>query len=518
MILLVAALAAGYYLLLAHLYFPGLYQDDVIYVGLARALATGQGYHEIWMLGAPPHQRFPPLYPLLLTPFQAFAPDNLHVLRGLSFLFDVTNAVLIWRLLQDLPTPRRVLVSLLAVTNLAWAQEATAIMTEPAFTTVLLAYLLLLRRWTPDEDADVLDRLVPRLALLAVVAVNLRSIGVALPLATAWMVRRRPGLAARYLGLWALVEGPLWLLQSHADYVSQAARLSPVADLVSLYLQRLPADLLGGWDLAWASRSGLPPAPWIATVLGLAVWAVLLRGLKQPLPRGVRPLVGCWYLLLLFWPYTQVRFSVPVIPLLYAMLAAGLSALLPRRADAVLAGLAVLQVGLGLLVRWPATVGVPRQTLAWIAAHPAADPGIVSNDASTWLYTSQPIDPIPLTATTAPPLRAAVYLRRDGYVLIRPDSQGNPPPPAYTALLDSQPQTFKRVYDNAAEHAAVYAVVGDAAGWRRAWKAFELGKEALREGHGADAAQLLQEALKVDPDLPGGQQALLEALRLKLTH
>jgi hypothetical protein len=43
----------------------GTMYDDVVYVSLAKAIATGQGYHSIHLVGAPVHEKFPPGVPLV---------------------------------------------------------------------------------------------------------------------------------------------------------------------------------------------------------------------------------------------------------------------------------------------------------------------------------------------------------------------------------------------------------------------------------------------------------------------
>jgi len=43
----------------------GTMYDDVVYVSLAKAIATGQGYHSIHLVSAPVHEKFPPGVPLV---------------------------------------------------------------------------------------------------------------------------------------------------------------------------------------------------------------------------------------------------------------------------------------------------------------------------------------------------------------------------------------------------------------------------------------------------------------------
>src|SRR5688572_31207157 len=43
----------------------GTMYDDVVYVSLAKSIATGQGYQSIHLVGAPVHEKFPPGVPLV---------------------------------------------------------------------------------------------------------------------------------------------------------------------------------------------------------------------------------------------------------------------------------------------------------------------------------------------------------------------------------------------------------------------------------------------------------------------
>ncbi|MGH7605804.1 MAG: hypothetical protein ACREME_00565, partial [Gemmatimonadales bacterium] len=52
----------------------GVFYDDGLYAGLARALGTGQGYVHLHLPGTPAAVHYPPLYPLVLAPFFGALP------------------------------------------------------------------------------------------------------------------------------------------------------------------------------------------------------------------------------------------------------------------------------------------------------------------------------------------------------------------------------------------------------------------------------------------------------------
>src|SRR5262249_36501777 len=63
--------------------------DDAIYVTTAKALAEGEGYRQMFLPGAPPQTKYPPLYPALLAGLWKLWPDfpaNLMLLKGLSLV------------------------------------------------------------------------------------------------------------------------------------------------------------------------------------------------------------------------------------------------------------------------------------------------------------------------------------------------------------------------------------------------------------------------------------------------
>jgi len=46
---------------------PGGFNDDAVYLALGRAIADGQGYRSIYLVGEPLHVKFPPALPALLA-------------------------------------------------------------------------------------------------------------------------------------------------------------------------------------------------------------------------------------------------------------------------------------------------------------------------------------------------------------------------------------------------------------------------------------------------------------------
>lgn len=56
-------------------YLVGQFNDDASYLALARSLALGYPYQDLFEIGAPAATRFPPGYPLALFPLQLLFPQ-----------------------------------------------------------------------------------------------------------------------------------------------------------------------------------------------------------------------------------------------------------------------------------------------------------------------------------------------------------------------------------------------------------------------------------------------------------
>ena len=69
----------------------GIFHDDGVYLILAKAVASGDGYRYLHLPGAPLATHYPPIYPLLLAALWKIAPD----FPGNLTLLLLVNAVLL---------------------------------------------------------------------------------------------------------------------------------------------------------------------------------------------------------------------------------------------------------------------------------------------------------------------------------------------------------------------------------------------------------------------------------------
>ncbi len=75
--------------------------DNALYIILARALSSGQGFSNIHQANCPPHTLVPPGYPLLLVPLVAIFPESFIPLKLLSVAFFIGSILLTYLLLKN---------------------------------------------------------------------------------------------------------------------------------------------------------------------------------------------------------------------------------------------------------------------------------------------------------------------------------------------------------------------------------------------------------------------------------
>ena len=326
--------------------------DSPGYLFQSRALATFHGYREIDHPGEPLHTFRPPGLPLLLAPLSLVAPFSVTGAKTIVLLFAIAALALAWRLAARGGGETAALVAVAVIASSPYALlHATEVVSEFPYLALSLAAILV----TTREDRAPGKRDVVVLAVALGFLPFLRTIGIALVGAIAlWCLldrARRPWLpaplaAAVATGLWALrnhlASGPTYFgAIAHAG-VSGLARRS--VDAAGFYITRFLDVLLPGF---WPGRplyerltiagtpdlGGLHGAAWIvaAGVLGLA----LLGAWRRRREEGA--LIALYALLfgavLVVYPPRHERLTWPLVPLVVALVPAGVAAI-GRRAAA----------------------------------------------------------------------------------------------------------------------------------------------------------------------------------------
>jgi hypothetical protein len=317
----------------------GAWQDDAAYVLLARSLADGldYGYPSGTTIARP--ARFPFGLPLLLAPLVRLFPGELVALRSIATLATLINLTLLFWAWPALGVggSRRWSLGVCAIYGLSplTGQLARTVLTEPPFLTLCLVGAILAERtvrgWRTSAGV------ATGLAALGVVA--LRSIGAAFVVAIVlrWLLadpRRGArlasiaalGAAAGLLGIAALTPVsastvlPVEYWSQLTDPASwghtRAAGLdSRIARSATTYGGALVGTLLSGTDREIVS--------WLLT-------AFVLVGLWRARALVVRStlwsFLAIYALVLLIWPWTELRFLAPVHPLLALAVIGGIEA------------------------------------------------------------------------------------------------------------------------------------------------------------------------------------------------
>lgn len=302
--------------------------DNYWYMVLAESFRSGEGYRDLWLPGAPPHTRFPPVYPLLLATVGALASSVLiFKLISLAFTTAAVGLTTSWvsrRAEAPLPLMAGLVVSVLP----ALVEYSHWVLSEPAFTFFIIFTLLALARDDRGSPGTWFFLAVSG----SVLATLTRSAGLPLILAVALHlgVRRRWSRLGIFLAVVCLALGAWWLrsrwvgstdipysewmlfrdpYRPSLGTVTLGELFARVVQNLGVYTTAIWPQSLGGRDL----NPGLAGAVGIVTAFAVAAAAVRrLRRLEAP------ELFFFGYLALIFvWPeaWTDQRLLLPLLPL-----------------------------------------------------------------------------------------------------------------------------------------------------------------------------------------------------------
>jgi hypothetical protein len=375
----------------------GTMYDDVVYVSLAKAIATGEGYHSIHLVGAPVHEKFPPGVPAvyalawritgslhgtlwlglwltivavalgagLLVWYSRYSLGNGRVLTAVLVLMPVllqrsmryyAGAVsepwylLTWagalilagaldrRAEEGAPRTTKTAIGLGLVLAASVLFRAQAIVLIPA---VLIA--LLLRRATRraaviTAAASLVPVLAWRIWLAREVAIGPRATQMDQLPYTSWIPLGDPGALARFIKTTIVTNVPQYLALSSRVLVGWESRKAQL-----LFLAALVATAFGCW---------------------------LLRRRRPELVLTLLATVA----MVLLWPFTQDRFIVATLPFAGLVAAYGLGWALDRVPQwAKVASLTVAT--LAALYMWQST---PRRMLVALRDPVARDTLVIA--------------------------------------------------------------------------------------------------------------------------------------------
>lgn len=365
-------LAVGFLTMTPHLI--GVFFDDGLYLLVAKAIATGQGYVYPQLPGTPPAIHYPPVWPALLAVVWRIAPE----FPGSVVWFKAINPVLLAlaaagavrvaeRLFGFRPWVGALAV-LAATASVPMHVLSNVLLSEPLFLALLCPTLLVTARLHAEGGL----RWLLAAAGLAALLTLTRTIGGVVVIATVMILasERRWGDALRYVCVVTVLLLPwqLFVWRQSGGFPpelegSYGPYLSWIADGYREGGWPFFRDVVGK-NLSDGARSvGVVITPWFPGVIrSIATWLALLlaaMGIAAAARRRstrllTLALIG-YLAVVVLWPFQVDRFLWAVWPLLLLFALDGTRAVVralqaaarPRAAGAVLAVAAVLVLGHG---------------------------------------------------------------------------------------------------------------------------------------------------------------------------
>jgi hypothetical protein len=405
----------------------GVFQDDAIYVVLAKALATGEGFRMINMPGAPHATHFPPGYPLVLAAlWKAFPsfPDNIVVFKFLNALFLAGTAIGTYRFGRSRLglAPLGAAVAAAAGTiSVVVLMITGVVLSEPLYMLLVIPTLVLAERAADDGTARTA---VAAGALIGVLAL-VRTVGVfLLPAALVVLLLRRRWTSAAIVAASALVfilPWQLWISayqgETPAPFVGKYGAYGPwLAEgyragglpFAGAVIAKNANELFG-----FLGFISLPVAPAWPRFISLGTVMVLLAvgavSAWRRIPVTIVFLLG-YGAVILAWPFEPTRFALVWWPVLAGLFAAGVRRLWTwRPARRPLRGIRIAGLAAALIVaggyasynvrgvrqKWWANIQSDAGTRAkpiaeWVARSTRPEDVVISDDdLIVYLYTGR---------------------------------------------------------------------------------------------------------------------------------
>jgi hypothetical protein len=311
----------------------GDFGDDAEFLILGQGLARGQGYAWINSPETPAHNRYPPLYPLLLGVTMVLSGTASDAYRAIGPSKVVTAASLVIVIGLLWPFARRRLPpwwALVAVTLLAFnpvaIRFAVQVMSDVPYVPLLLAALL----WAERQRTS--KRILSSVALGVLLALGAYARSIGLPaaagvLAWTWLRPHRRAHAFAASLAFAACLAPWWVRDAslaggwrYLQELTSASYLDPDAGSVSA--ADLLARAIDNTSFVVGKPASLGPLGLIAALAGMALLLVGARR-SASIGGGAAELAAAAVCLsVLVWPIKTGRYLLPVIPLagVYALM------------------------------------------------------------------------------------------------------------------------------------------------------------------------------------------------------
>ena len=312
----------------------GIAHDDGMYVILAKAIATGQGYRWLHVPGTPPASHFPPGYPAVLALLWWLFP----VFPANAVLFKLANAFFLGAAAAGVACFARARfgmsrfgAAVLAVATTLGIPTLTLtvlVMSEPFFLALLLPTLIYAERVAEAESPSIRDLVL--LALLVGADTLVRTHGITLIGAVVIVLcmrrRFRPAAIFAAVAVATLVPWQLWV-STHAgvvpptmqgNYESYGAWFARGLHAEGLHLvvrtvARTTSDLAAMFEVLVA-----PSTPHLVRLVAFIVLAALgvvgARALWRRAPVTAL-FLALYSAIVIAWPFSPARFFWGIWPL-----------------------------------------------------------------------------------------------------------------------------------------------------------------------------------------------------------
>jgi hypothetical protein len=324
----------------------GGFYDDAFYVILAKSLATGHGYRNLNLPGAPFATHYPPGYPLFLALLWRLGPafpTNLVLFKLANAIFLATAAGFAFRLGRErmgLSVAAALIATVAGTATTPALYLSSMVLSETMFLALGLPFLLWAERAT-GEGSNARASIALGACAGLLFLVRSQAIALVAAIALVYAVRRRWRESALALGASILVVLP-WLIWTAAhgtavpslmrgDYGSYFSWFMDGlrergAGLVFATAGRNLPDMFG--HIVHRLRPPTNPIPDIVASLCVALLAAFgLARLIRRVPVTLAFLAG-YLAIVAVWPFAPVRFLLGIWVLLMLVLASGAQALL----------------------------------------------------------------------------------------------------------------------------------------------------------------------------------------------
>ncbi|MDE2798994.1 MAG: glycosyltransferase family 39 protein [Gemmatimonadota bacterium] len=319
--------------------------DNAQFINLGRSLAEGYGLSETIEGDPIPHTKYPFGFPLLLAIVHILFPDSLIALKSLVVLLYAISIPLTYLLIRRFaPPPMALGVSALCLASPLLLDYSHQVMSEIPFLLCSLLALLLLHR---AQESSTLSTLA--LAIIAIIAAYyIRSAGIILigtgiiffALHKKW---KEAGLIAIGSILLALPYQIRNASLGGNDYINQLLSINPYRPeegtlTFTTLIERIIANL-ELYGLQIIPHIFLPSFTDTNYFVGLFFSCLILYALIAGIVKRNLLIVylTCYLILYILWPdmWSDTRFLVPVIPILFYAILTSLDELLHLLARAL---------------------------------------------------------------------------------------------------------------------------------------------------------------------------------------